>query len=51
MLHRVFGFVACCAASWPAVAVAETLPVSGVYPAGNDDAASLGSIAVERFGG
>jgi hypothetical protein len=32
-------------------AVAETLPVSGVYPAGNDAAAALGTIAVERFGG
>jgi tetratricopeptide (TPR) repeat protein len=30
---------------------AETLPVGGVYPAGNDDAASLATIAVERFGG
>lgn len=30
---------------------AETLPVSGVYPAGSDAAAALGTIAVEPFGG
>ena len=40
-----------CAALYATPAAAETLPVSGVYPAGNDAAASLGTIAVERFGG
>lgn len=30
---------------------AETLPVRGVYPAMNDEAAALGTIAVEAFGG
>lgn len=29
---------------------AETLPISGVYPAGNDGAVALRSIAVENFG-
>ncbi len=32
-------------------AAAETLPVGGVYPAGNDTAAALATIAVEPFGG
>src|SRR5688572_7779243 len=41
------GFALLCASA----ATAETLPVSGVYPAGNDAAAALGTIAVERFGG
>lgn len=36
---------------WATAGVAETLPVSGVYPAGNDAAAALGTIAVEPFGG
>jgi len=40
-----------CAALCAAPVHAETLPVSGVYPAGNDAAASLNVIAVERFGG
>lgn len=30
---------------------AETLPISGVYPAGSDEAAPLQSVAVENFGG
>lgn len=30
---------------------AETLPVRGVYPAMSDEAAALGSIAIESFGG
>jgi hypothetical protein len=30
---------------------AETLPVAGVYPAANDAAASVTSIAIENFGG
>lgn len=51
MGFRFKALVACCAALWGAAATAETLPVSGVYPAGNDAAAALGSIAVERFGG
>ena len=51
MAHRLTRFVAACAAMCSAGAGAETLPVSGVYPAGNDGAASLSSIVVERFGG
>src|SRR5688572_27114047 len=51
MGYRLKAVVACGAALWCAAAGAETLPVSGVYPAGNDAAAALGSIAVERFGG
>lgn len=39
------------AAVCAAAAAAETLPVSGIYPAGNDAAASLEVIAIERFGG
>jgi hypothetical protein len=47
-LNRVVAvWVALCAAP----AAAETLPVSGVYPAGNDTAASLSTIAIEPFGG
>ena len=34
-----------------AAAHAETLPVSGIYPAGNDEAAAVNSIAIENFGG
>ncbi len=33
------------------IAQAETLPIGGIYPAGNDAAASVQSIAVENFGG
>jgi hypothetical protein len=51
MGQRFWSAIAGCAAIWSATASAETLPVSGVYPAGNDDAASLRSIVVERFGG
>lgn len=43
----IAGGIALCAVS----AGAETLSVNGVYPAGSDAAAALGSIAVERFGG
>lgn len=32
-------------------ASAETLPISGIYPAGYDEAAGIQSIAVENFGG
>lgn len=39
------------AAALSVPAAAETLRVSGVYPAGNDDAAALDSIAIEQFGG
>jgi len=51
MGRKLRGFVAGCLALGATAGVAETLPVSGVYPAGNDAAASLGSIAVEPFGG
>jgi hypothetical protein len=51
MGYRLKVILAACAALWCAAATAETLPVSGVYPAGNDAAAALRSIAVERFGG
>ena len=51
MAYRFKAIVAGCAALWSAGVAAETLPVSGVYPAGSDAAASLGTIAVERFGG
>src|SRR6478609_1669411 len=51
MGSRFKAIAACCAALWCSAVAAETLPVSGVYPAGNDAAAALGSIAVERFGG
>lgn len=51
MGNRIKAIVAGCAAVWSAGAAAETLPVSGIYPAGNDAAAALASIAVERFGG
>ena len=47
MGFRLKAFAAACAALWCATAAAETLPVSGVYPAGSDDAASLGTIAIE----
>lgn len=43
--------VGSCALLWCAAASAETLPVSGIYPAGDDEAAALRTIAVERFGG
>ena len=49
--HHLKRVVAACAALCAAAAGAETLPVGGVYPAGSDAAAALGSIAVERFGG
>jgi hypothetical protein len=51
MSLKLKGLVAGCAACWAASAAAETLPVTGVYPAGSDAAAALGSIAVEPFGG
>lgn len=40
-----------CAVLWATAGWGETLPVTGVYPAGNDSAAALGTIAVEPFGG
>lgn len=40
-----------CLAAAPAMAVAETLSVEGVYPAGNDEAAAMASIAIETIGG
>ncbi|HEY6817115.1 MAG TPA: hypothetical protein VI168_16375 [Croceibacterium sp.] len=43
--------LAACALLCAAAGAAETLPVRGVYPAGSDAAASLGTIAVEPFGG
>lgn len=45
------GILAVCAAFGTSVARAETLPVSGVYPAGNAAAAAVHTIVVERFGG
>lgn len=51
MVYRLKAIIAVCAALSSAGAVAETLPVSGVYPAGNDTVAALETIAVERFGG
>jgi hypothetical protein len=51
MARRFKRFLAAGAVLSAAAAHAETLPVSGVYPAGNDAAAALGTIAVERFGG
>lgn len=44
-------FLLALAALAAAPAAAETLPVSGVYPAGSDAAAALQSIAIEPFGG
>ena len=43
------GAIAAAAGAHPALA--ETLPVRGVYPAGSDAAAAVQSIAVEPFGG
>jgi len=43
--------LAACAALGAASAGAETLPVSGVYPAENDAAAALQTIVIEPFGG
>ncbi len=51
MAYRLKRVLAAWAALFAAGAGAETVPVSGVYPAGSDAAASLGVIAVERFGG
>ena len=51
MARRFMRFLAGCALLGATAAAAETLPVSGVYPAANDAAAALGTIAVERFGG
>jgi hypothetical protein len=51
MTRRFKVFAAGCAALWSCASTGETLPVSGVYPAGNDEAASLRTIVVERFGG
>jgi hypothetical protein len=51
MAYRLGAIGAACAALWCATAAAETLPVTGVYPAGDDDVAALGTIVVERFGG
>jgi len=51
MIYSMKRALMACLALCAAAAQAETLPVGGVYPAGNDDAASLGAIAVERFGG
>ncbi|WP_209347370.1 hypothetical protein [Pontixanthobacter sp. CEM42] len=46
------GFLAiACAGLSAGAANAETLPVAGIYPAGNDAAASVNSIAIENFGG
>jgi hypothetical protein len=45
------GILAACAAFGASAAGAETLPVNGIYPAGNDAAATVHTIVVERFGG
>lgn len=45
------GILAICATFGGAAAKAETLPVSGIYPAGSDAAAAVRTIVVERFGG
>lgn len=50
MLRRILiGLAAALCVAAPALA--ETLPVRGVYPAGSDAAAEVGVIAVEPFGG
>lgn len=46
---RCFAFAALCALSAPAMA--ETLWVSGIYPADSDAAAAVRVLAVEQFGG
>jgi len=51
MVHHLKHMLAACVAIYAVAAGAETLSVSGVYPAGNDAAAELDSIVVERFGG
>lgn len=43
--------VALAVALVPGAGLAETLPVSGIYPAANDGAATLNTIAVENFSG
>ena len=40
-----------CLAAMPVAASAETLTVSGIYPAQSDEAALVGSVAVELIGG
>lgn len=45
------GAVLAAAALWSISGAAETLPISGIYPAGSDSAAAMEVIAVERFGG
>lgn len=50
-LAAVIGAVALGALAFAAPAQAETLRISGFYPAASDDAAALRSIAVERFSG
>ena len=51
MAHKFRDMLAGCVLLCAAAAGAETLPVSGVYPAGNDAAAALGTITIEPFGG
>src|SRR6188474_2840070 len=51
MAHIFRDVLAGCAFLCATAAAGETLPVKGVYPAGNDAAAALGTIAVEPFGG
>jgi len=51
MARRFKGLIAGGLALCAVPASAETLPASGVYPAGNDAAAALGTIAIEPFGG
>ena len=51
MVHGLKRVVLACATLCALPAHAETLPVSGIYPAGNDAAASLRTVAVDAFGG
>ncbi|MCB2089270.1 MAG: hypothetical protein R3E18_02115 [Sphingomonadaceae bacterium] len=40
-----------CISGFSAPAMAEVIPVSGIYPAQNDDAIGVNTIAIENFGG
>ncbi|HTM95627.1 MAG TPA: hypothetical protein VL100_07410 [Croceibacterium sp.] len=51
MIRKILLALSAIAASVAHPAMAETLPVGGVYPAGSDAAAAVQSIAVEPFGG
>jgi hypothetical protein len=51
MIRKILLALSAWAACVCAPALAETLPVRGVYPAGSDAAAAVQSIAIEPFGG